>query len=291
MLKRFLVPGLAFVLFLGWSGVGRADVVIDWNNVTLDAIRVDKTSPPKAARALALVQVSVFDAITSVLGPYATHHENPQQFPGPSTLMAATAAGAAAAHTVLVELFPSRKETFDAALAASLAAVTDPVAKNTGESWGRLVAGQILNSRENDGSAATMAYEAPTGANWWAPTPPAFAAPLLPNWPSVTLWSGLNATQFRQGPPPPSTSAEYAAAFREVRRLGRVDSQFRTPEQTQIALFWADGPGTATPPGHWFVIAQDVSQQQGLSLVENARLFALLGIAVADAAVVSWDHK
>jgi membrane-associated phospholipid phosphatase len=291
MLRRSLVAGLGLVLLLGLGGVGRADVVTDWNNVTLNAIRADKTAPPKAARALALVQVSVFDAVVSILGPYATHHENPQQFPGPSSLMAATAAAAAAAHTVLVELFPAQQERFDAALAASLASVTDPVAKNIGQSWGVLNAGQILNEHENDGSAVTVAYEAPTGANWWAPTPPAFAAPLLPNWAYVTTWSGIDVKQYRQGPPPASTSPEYAAAFREVRRLGRVDSQFRTPEQTQIALFWADGPGTATPPGHWFVIAQGISHQRGLSLVENARLFALLGIAVADAGVVAWDHK
>jgi hypothetical protein len=100
-----------------------------------------------------------------------------------------------------------------------------------------------------------------------------------------------SGSQFRGGPPPSPGSPEYTDSFREVKRLGRADSALRTADQTEIALFWADGPGTATPPGHWLEIAQDVSEQQDLSLVENARLFALLGITEADAAIVSWDHK
>src|SRR5690606_6672991 len=62
-------------------------------------------------------------------------------------------------------------------------------------------------------------------------------------------------------------------------------------EQTEIALFWADGPGTATPPGHWLMIAQAISEADGLTLVENARLFALLSLAEADAGICSWDNK
>jgi hypothetical protein len=288
MLQKLAVPGLILLALLT-SPAARADVVLDWNEVALDAIRVDRTSPPRSSRALACVHTAVFDAVNGALGgAYEAYLVQPVQFlipPSPE------AAAAAAAHTALVDLFPAQRATFDAALAASLAAIPDGPEKSSGISWGQSVAQQILDVRHDDGAGTTVAYEAPQGANWWLPTPPAFATALLPNWPYVLPWAMTSGSQFRQGPPPSSTSPEYTAAFREVRRLGRVDSPQRTAEQTQIALFWADGAGTATPPGHWHVIAQGLSQERHLSLLENARLFALLGIAGADAAIVSWDHK
>ena len=89
-------------------------------------------------------------------------------------------------------------------------------------------------------------------------------------------WSLSRRTvaQFQPPPPPDLTSAEYAAAFDQVKELGAVDSPTRTADQTQIALFWINGPGTATPPGHWNVIAQVAAEQAGNTLLENARLFA-----------------
>jgi membrane-associated phospholipid phosphatase len=280
---------LGLALLLGLAPASRADVVLDWNNVTLNAIRTDKTPPPKSSRALACVHVAVFDAVNSGTGgPYQPYLVQP---PATFTSISPEAAAASAAHAALVALFPAQQATFDAALSASLAAVPDGPAKTSGVQWGASVAAQIMASRHDDGAATPRPYEAPTGANWWTRTPPALADPLLPNWPYVTPWAMTSGAQFRQGPPPASTSPEYIAAFREVRKLGHINSPYRTAEQTQIALFWADGGGTATPPGHWFVIAQGISRDRHLSLIDNARLFALLGIAVADAAVVAWDMK
>ena len=110
------------------------------------------------------------------------------------------------------------------------------------------------------------------------------------------------------GDVPPRAVPRPVAAFAQQPRapagvrggpaLGRADSQFRTADQTQIALFWDDGPGTATPPGHWHEIAaailasrQPAASSSHDSLVQSARMMALLGMAVADAAVVAWDHK
>lgn len=288
MSRKALVSSCCFLLLLAGRLAG-ADVVIDWNNVALNAIRVDRTAPPKASRALACVHVAMFDAINSITGASYEPYLVPRtEFIAP---VDPEAAAAAAAHLALTELFPAQAATFDAALATSLAAIPDGPARASGVDWGKSVARQILDARKDDGSGAVVAYEAPGGANWWARTPPAFADPLLPNWPHVKPWAMSRSGQFRQGPPPASTSAEYARAFREVKRLGRATSSSRTAEQSQIALFWADGPGTATPPGHWHVIAQGLAQAKGNTLIENARLFALLGIATADAAVVSWDHK
>ncbi len=288
MPRRLLVGVLGLALLPGLAVGARADVVIDWNNVALAAIRVDKTAPPKAARVLACVHVAIFDAINSVTGAsYTPYHVQPVEF---VTAVSEEAAAAAAAHRALVDLFPAQRATFDAALAASLAAIPDNLAEPQGVSWGNAVAEQILALRADDHSGDTVDYEPPSGGLWWSPTAASVPA-LLPNWPTVTPWSMTSGSQFRSGPPPAPGSAEYAAAFREVRRLGRASSSQRTAEQTQIALFWADGPGTATPPGHWFLIAQGIAQERHLGLIENARLFALLGVAVADAAVISWDYK
>jgi hypothetical protein len=287
MLRKWIGLGFCAVALLGLARPARADVVIDWDNVLLNAIRVDKTPPPKASRAMAIVHVAIFDAVNGILGGYTPYAVTASAPAGASP----EAAAAAAAHKVLVALFPAQQATFDAALTTSLAAIPNGSAKTAGVSWGESVASQILALRAHDHAADTVSYSAPTGGFWWLPTPPAFAAALLPQWPLVTPWAMTSGSQFRQGPPPAPTSPEYTQAYEEVRLLGRSDSQFRTAEQTQIALFWADGAGTDTPPGHWLVIAQGISQQRHLSLLENARLFALLSIAVADAAIVSWDHK
>lgn len=113
----------------------------------------------------------------------------------------------------------------------------------------------------------------------------------LPQWPRVAPFVMNSPDQFRPAAPPELTSAEYAGAVDEVQRLGGFDSSERTPEQTAIALFWADGGGTFTPPGHWNQIAADVALARGESLAENARLFALLNIALGDAGIAAWDAK
>jgi hypothetical protein len=87
-------------------------------------------------------------------------------------------------------------------------------------------------------------------------------------------------------------SPEYAAQFNEVKQLGAVGSATRTADQTEIALFWAnDVDGTSKPPGQLFTITKTVSEQRNLDIVENARLFALVALAMADAAVLAWDAK
>ncbi|MBK9383805.1 MAG: vanadium-dependent haloperoxidase [Planctomycetes bacterium] len=114
---------------------------------------------------------------------------------------------------------------------------------------------------------------------------------LLPGWGNVTPFGIRAGEQFRPPAPPRLRSFNYVMDWLEVEALGEANSGARTADQTEIARFWGYGPGTATPPGHWNQIAFNVSTDQGLSLSENARLFALLNIAMADAAIVSWDCK
>jgi hypothetical protein len=97
--------------------------------------------------------------------------------------------------------------------------------------------------------------------------------------------------QFRPEGPPALDSVKYAEHYNELKAFGASSSTVRTPEQTEIALFWADGAGTETPPGHWNSIAAFVAAARRNSMEENARLFALLNVAMADAAIAAWDAK
>jgi hypothetical protein len=99
-------------------------------------------------------------------------------------------------------------------------------------------------------------------------------------------------SQFRPGPPPVLDSAAYATAYNEVKSVGGTDSTTRTPDQTAFARFWADLPGvTFTPPGHWNQIAEDAAMTRRIKLPAEARLFALLDIALADAGISCWETK
>jgi hypothetical protein len=295
MRSRLLGMWVAVSLLV--AGAAAAEVVVDWNKVALNAIRTDKTPPPKASRALAMAHVAVFESVNALTGKtYASYFAGAGpgvgdgSFPPPA-VGSPEASAAAAAHRVLSALYPAQQAAFDAALATSLAAIPDGQAKSDGIAYGGYAADQILAVRSNDHANDVVDVEYPGGASWWAPTPPAFAANLLPNWPTVTPWALQSGSQLRPTAPPPPNSSEHTHAFEEVQLLGKSDSTLRTAEQTQIALFWADGSGTVTPPGHWNVIAQGLAEEHHLSLLERARLFALLNIATADAAIVSWDAK
>src|SRR5204862_7113801 len=114
---------------------------------------------------------------------------------------------------------------------------------------------------------------------------------LLPQWGRLVPFAIPTNAWFRPAGPPNLESDTWAADYAEVKALGGVVSAARTPEQTLIALFWADGAGTETPPGHWNRIARAVALQFGNTLEQNARLFALLNVAMADAAICAWDAK
>src|SRR4029077_14654453 len=201
------------------------------------------------------------------------------------------AAASAAAHDALVNLFPANASSFDTLHAAILAAIPDGPHKTNGITWGEFVGTQILAARANDGSNAIVQPPGDSGPGVWIPTPPAFLPYLLPQWGFVVPFGMSSSSQFRPPGPPSLDSQRYAAGYEEVKQLGALVGSTRTEDQTEIALFWADGAGTETPPGHWNSIAQIIATARGTTLEENARLFALLNIAMADAAICSWDAK
>lgn len=264
-----------------------ADPIIYWNETVLNAIRADRTSPPQAARNLAIVHAAIYDAVNAIQRTHARFYVRTEAAPGTS----AEAAAAVAAHRTLVALYPQQIARLDAALDEALQVIPDGPGKSAGIRLGQQVAETVLAWRGRDGSTNQVAYTAKAGAGWWQPTPPDFRAALLPHWPSVTCFCMRAGSQFRPAGPPALTSEAYAASYKEVKTLGGLNSQARTADQTDIAYFWSDDAGTATPPGHWNQVAQSAARSRGTSLAENARLFALLNLALADAAIVSWDCK
>jgi hypothetical protein len=281
--------------FLSWcastalltGALAHADVVADWNNAALDAIRDGHTAPPIASRSLAILHAAIYDAVNGIARTYEPYLVQSNVPASASRDVAASAA----AHLALVNLFPATASSFDALDAAILAAIPDGPHKTAGIVWGQFVANQILAARANDGSNAIVLPPGGNGPGVWMPTPPAFIPYLLPQWGFVVPFGMNSSSQFRPPGPPALDSQQYAADYEEVKELGAAVGSTRTEEQTEIALFWADGAGTETPPGHWNSIAQTIAAARGNTLEENARLFALLNIAMADAAICAWDAK
>ncbi len=286
-MKRYLLASfMALGVFL-IAGSGSADVVFDWNNVLLNAIKVDKTPPPKSSRAMAMVHCAIFDAVNAIDKSYNVYLTPINA----SSTASKEAAVVEAAYRVLKGLYPAQLATFDAARTASLAGIPNGAEKTEGINVGGIAGDKMLLSRVGDHSTDVVPYVPGTDPGDWQPTPPGFLPALLPNWPLVKPFGILTGSKFRGSGPPALGSAEDLATMLETQSLGKNTSATRTADQSAIALFWADGAGTVTPPGHWNQIAQDISGQFGLSLVENARLFAILNIAEADAAISCWDNK
>jgi membrane-associated phospholipid phosphatase len=284
---QLFLKTLVFCVTLIIAPIAESDVVTDWKTAALNAIRADKTPPPVASRALAILHASIYDAVNGIVRshePYFAKGKAPRS-------ASQEAAASAAAHKVLIALFPDYAESFEELHEATLAGIRHGPHKRRGLEWGESVAEQILVWRDTDKSDDDdVVPPQGSGPGVWKPTPPGFAEYLLPQWGFVTPFAIPSGDFFRPDGPPPLGSAN-AADYNEVKDLGEASSKNRTDEQTEIALFWADGPGTVTPPGHWNVIAQDVATARRNTLPQNARLFALLNVAMADAAICAWDAK
>jgi membrane-associated phospholipid phosphatase len=286
-MKRSSIAAACLLLTLGTALRASADVVTSWNSAALAAIRASSTPPPTASRALAILHVSIYDAVNGI----SRRHE---PYLVESTVPASAsevAAASAAALRVLNTLFPAQTSQFTTLHQTIVQAIKDGPQKQAGLTWGGLVADRILASRANDGSGAAVPPPGGTGPGVWEPTPPAFAPYLLAQWGFVAPFVMESSDALRPNGPPPLDSARWAADYNEVKALGVAIGSTRTADQSQIARFWADGAGTETPPGHWNHIAQDVAAAQRNTLEQNARMFALLNLAMADAAICAWDAK
>jgi PAP2 superfamily/Bacterial Ig-like domain len=271
------------------TDIDPGDVITDWNATTLRAIQTSRTAPPVAAYNLALVHGAIFDAVNSIERKYTAYQVADAIAPANASQ---EAAAAAAAHKILIALYPSLTSTFDAQFTKSLARVADGQAETDGVTFGESIAARFLGWRKDDGSKTIVPYTPDTtNPAEWQPTAPSNAPALLPGWGGVKPFAMTSDTQFRPDAPPAMDSAQYASEYNQTKQIGSLNSTTRTADQTETALFWADGGGTYTPPGHWNQIAEQVTVKQNTSLIDNARLFAVLNISLADAGISCWEAK
>ena len=265
-------PASAAVLVSG-------DPVLYWNQVMTGG---GLGSPPQQARAIAMVNIAIHDAVNATVGspniPYLTGVMTPG---GDSR-----AAAAQAARDVLVHLNPANTAAYDAELASSLALVPDGQAKIDGISTGSTFAAAIIADRANDGSVAMVPYMPSGLPGRWAPTPPGNPAS-LPQWGMVDPFVMTSGSQFRPGPPPALDSAAWEEAYNEVLAIGSVDSALRTLDQTASATFWQNSPGSLA----WLQLGLNAAEDEGLSIIENAGLFGMLGVGFADSQIAGFDAK
>jgi hypothetical protein len=262
----------------------RADAVLDWNEYAAKAIvTVGGQVPPRALIRLAMVHLAMYDAVNAIEGaPFWGYASVPAVHRPASE----EAAAATAAHDVLVVLFPAQAADLDAKYATSLAALPDDIAKPNGIAVGQQAASAILIKRAEDGRDATVTYTPGSGPGIWVPTPPAFLAALAPETPFVQPFALNSASQFRPDPPFSLTSEDWARDYNEIKALGPAVGSIRTPAQTDIARFWSDNP-----PLQWNRAWRALSVAKDLGLADNARYFAMLATASADALIACWDAK
>jgi hypothetical protein len=204
------------------------------------------------------------------------------------------AVAAQAAHDVLVALYPQQQDMLDAALATSLDSLPSERA-HQGSAVGQAVASAILDWRRTDGWDATPPpFVLPPEPGFWQPTPPGFSPAAFTHFPDVVPFAITDKRQFGPPPPPALTSAQYATDFNETKEIGRSDSTSRTDDQTLVARLWAADPALGTPTSIFDIyntVAGDVGLTNGIDIVQMARLFVLLNVAIHDGLLTSFTSK
>ncbi|HST31879.1 MAG TPA: hypothetical protein VLK27_13695 [Chthoniobacterales bacterium] len=288
------------------------DSIHRWNQIAIDASGLDHTpvalgelrtfgeqlGPGRAARAMAIVHIAIFDSVNAVLGGYQSYSGVPKA-KGPVSLDAAVAQ---AAHDTLSFLYPSQAAKFDSFLADDLAAVHNKPQRNGGVLLGRRAAREILELRNTDGSQVP---EPNLGTTWFTSDQPGHwrqdpiaqqPVALGAHWGECKPFVMQSGNQFRVPPPPAMSSQQYADAYNEVMSVGGDGihtPSARTPDQSFAAIFWAyDGtPSLCAPPRLYNQITIHLADQMHLNTIELARLLALVNTAMADTGIAVWESK
>jgi hypothetical protein len=259
--------------------------VIDWNRDLLSIVRTPGAQPPsiQPTRNFAILQAAIYDAVNSIdrsHEPYLVSVRAPR---GASE----TAAADAAAHAALVGLYPAQRAALDADYATELSQVPDGHSKDQGIRVGEIIARDLLAVRTDDGSNIPAPPFTPGSVPGdYRPTPPDFSSPVFTTWGHVIPFVLHSGDQFQPPAPPPLSSDAYAAAVKQVKRLGSASSTSRSALQTEIGTFWS-------PPiqNFWNEIAQEVAIAHHTDLARTARLFAALDLSFADLAIAFYDAK
>ena len=290
ILKR--LTGLTVLGLLTWAGPVYADAVTDWNAIAQPAIAAGRPGAPGALDS-ALVQIAVHDAVQALDKRFEPYHVVIKGAKGSQS-----AAVAAAAHDVLVGLYPAQAASLDALYFSYLA--DNGLGSDPGLDAGHQAAAALLAiARKTPDVVPPFVGSNETGH--WRPTdsfigtppgPPQPFSPMLAPWMAQSApFSFTSPIRFRPGPPPALTSARYTKEYNEVKTLGASASTalttlMRTPEQTDIAYFYSENAIS-----QWNRALRAIAVAHVSKLGDSARLFALANMAMADALITAWDSK
>jgi hypothetical protein len=281
-IKHYSLAAFAVAALGSLATSASADVITDWNLITLNATKVAPAlNSNLGSRIDAIEAIAVYDAVNSI-----KQFGTPYHYYSPNT-GSAQAAAAQAAHDVLANYFPGQQAVLDADLTNSLNNITDGPIGN-GQTVGSAAAADIIALRASDGSSPNISYPGPANpvVGQWRPTPTAFAPGINEQWGTVTPFVLGTGSRFRPEPPPAVGSWQYNLALAEVKNIGSVSNTVRTVDQTHIAQFYKQDAELTVNEA-----TRELAITNGTSLQENALLFALTDIAVADARIAIWDAK
>jgi PAP2 superfamily. len=269
------------------SSAQSVNPVVQWNRNLLVIVRTPNVQPATVhpTRSFAIMHAAIYDAVNSI---DRTHRPYKVRLSDAPRAASQEAAAAAAAHRVLIALYPTLKNTLDTELQQSLAQIPDGERKTEGIQVGETVADQILALRGNDGSdAQPIPYVFGNAPGDYQSTPPNFPPqPQFTHWSRVTPFAIERADQFRPGSPPALTSDEYSDAFNQIKSLGIANSTTATADEALTGRFW-----NGAIQNYWNEISQTASVAHGLNTARNARLFALLNLSFADGVIAFYDAK
>jgi hypothetical protein len=270
------IAGLALIAAATPSS---ADVIADWNQAAMDVMKAVNVTGNPWTRTLAMMHVSMSDAVNAVHNRYARFTPDIPAAQNAS----AEAAAASAAREILMRQYPGQKARIDAAFTAMLESVPETPARAVGIALGEKVGAAVFADRQNDATNAPDTYRPLTRPGVWVPTTP----PIFSQYATAKPWGLKNANQFRPDPPPELSSALYARDYNETKEFGGVKSDKRTDAQSDAVRFWTQGNLFVA----WYQAAAQISARKRLGLAENARLFALLSIGIANCYILDWDAK
>ena len=280
----------------------KQNTVFYWMDAAMQSVRDQAIVPPMAARCLSLGPAAGFLAANAILGSYQSHIDVGPAPAGADPEIAYGVAFSYAAAEAFQQPFVFDRLRF-------LRRFPDSEAKTQAVEWGKQVGKYIVRMRTNDGGEPSKAnyylgrYERRQDALRWRPTGPfynshspgpafeTFSRGLLPGYGQMKPWTMTSHSQFRAPEFLDPASPEFAEQYHRVKTIGASNSQTRTADETEIAVFWEDGPWGITPPGHFILISMQILQHQNLSFIECARDFALISMVQCDAAISAWDSK
>jgi hypothetical protein len=288
---------LVAVLLLCLPRVSAAsDAVTDWN-AFLHATAVPGGRPANEIFiAAGYMHIAIYDAIVAIDGGYEPYAIAVSPVPAGASRDAAVAA---AANRILTALYPGFTAAITAHYNAAIAAVSDPTARADGIAVGLAAANGLLTFRNFpfDGWQASVPYTyvTPPVAGSYQRTPPSFqpTGPVTPWAARLLPFAMRTPSQFRVDGPPALASQQWAEDFNEVKTLGALVGSTRTPEQTTISLFYANANAALAinPALQLSLDVRGLSNQEGLTLPDNARFFAQAYMAIADGVIGCWDSK